>query len=71
MSHRLQFVCTVTAEAHVTHSRIIFGSRVEDGGRMHSLSSAEVISMPASAIARVAVVQRMIAFCYILRKKCD
>lgn len=28
---RLQFVCTVTAEAHVTDSRIIFGNWVEDG----------------------------------------
>lgn len=31
MSQRLQFVCTVTAEAHVTDSRIIFGNWVEDG----------------------------------------
>lgn len=31
ISQRLQFVCTVTAEAHVTDSRIIFGNWVEDG----------------------------------------
>lgn len=31
MSQSLQFVCTVTAEAHVTDSKIIFGNWVEDG----------------------------------------
>lgn len=40
---------------HMTHRGIIFGNWVEDGGRMHSLSFMEVISMPAPA--RTAVVQ--------------
>lgn len=31
MSQRLQYVCTVTAEAHVIACRIIFGNWVEDG----------------------------------------
>lgn len=71
MSQRLQFVCTVTAEDHVTDSRIIFGNWVEDGETDTQFELHGGYHYASSVTERGPVSQLLKDFCYTARKICD